>query len=293
MLAILLAGALALPQTGSLTAAARAGDRERVRSILADGGEVDAADDNGRTALMEAAGRKDAALIRILLDAGADVSRRDANGVSALTIAKSTDASEIVDLLKDAGAEESLEERLDEAIRAGDLDAVDRAIAEGADVNALETASYQTPLMTALARRELQILSRLLDAGADPTREGTGIETTGENAITMAARQESPWAFRVLTRAGARRTDLERALFAGCASAPILTIAFEAGADVNAKDARGRTPLICAATEGASDAVETLLKLGANPEATTKDGRTAVDWAALRGHDEVVALLER
>ena len=172
--------------------AARSGDAVEVRALLAAGTDVNGTDHDGRTALMMAAGRNDQALVELLLDAGADAGQRDIEGVSALTIAKADGFRDIVALLRDAGASESQEELLDEAVRAGDLDAVERLLDQGVDINALDTDAYQTPLMTALELRELEIFLRLVRAGADPTREGTGIKTTGENAISVAARARQP-----------------------------------------------------------------------------------------------------
>lgn len=287
-----LALALVTFQASEFIDAARGGDVERVRSLLAEGAEIDTREDGGQTALIAAAGHGHGSVVRLLLEDGADVSLRTEDGVSALTAAKAAGAAAIVDMLRDAGARESLEEQLDESIRAGDLEAVERLITDGVDVDALDTGDYQTPLMTAVELRQLDILLRLVEAGADPTREGAGIETTGENAISFAARQGSPWALRVLVEARARREDLERALFLGCAHTAVLRIALEAGGNVNARDDQERTPLICAASEGSADAVSTLLEAGADPDAVSADRRTARDWAELRGHEDVVALLE-
>ena len=191
--------------------AARSGDVGEVRALLAAGTDVDGTDPDGRTALMVAAGRNDGALVELLLEAGADAGKRDAEGVSALTIAKAEGFPDIIARLRSAGARESQEELLDEAVRAGDLDAVARLLDDGADANALDTDDYQTPLMTALELRELEILLRLVQAGADPTREGTGIQTSGENDISVAARQSSAWALRGLLQARARQADLDGA----------------------------------------------------------------------------------
>ncbi|GMR23345.1 MAG: hypothetical protein BMS9Abin37_1765 [Acidobacteriota bacterium] len=273
--------------------AARAGDVAEIRALLAAGADVDDADPDGRTALMLAAGGNDEALVELLLEAGADAGKRDAEGVSALTIAKAYGFPDIVARLRSAGARESREELLDEAVRAGDLDAVARLLDEGVDANALDTNDYQTPLMTALELRELEIFLRLVQAGADPTREGTGIKTSGENAISVAARQGSPWALRALLESRARQADLDGALMLGCANAAVVRVALEAGANVNAPGRRDETPLICAASAGSAEAVSALLDAGANVEATSEDGRTASDVAKLKGFDEIVALLAR
>lgn len=278
----------------ALLEAARDGDVAKVRTLLAAGADANVADADGRTALIFAAGHDDEQLIELLLDAGADPGLRDAEGVSALTVAKAESSTAIIARLREAGARESREELLDEAVRAGDLDAVSELLeGEELDVNALDTDDYQTPLMTALELRELEIFLRLVRAGADPTVEGTGIRTTGENAISVAARQQSPWALRVLLESRARQSDLNRALLLGCGSAAVVGVAIEAGANVNAKGRDDETPLMCAAAAGSADAVAVLLEEGAEVNAVSVDGRTAADRAKENGFLQIEALLTR
>ena len=64
-----------------------------------------------------------------------------------------------------------------------------------------------------------------------------------------------------------------------------------AGAEVNARDAKGRTPLICAAREGHADAVRHLLKWGAEVNAVPITGGTALREAVREGRAKVVRLL--
>ncbi len=63
---------------------ARAGDLDRVSSLLAAGEAVDAAGRQGRTALMSAAAAGNVAVMEALLDAGAAVEARDDAGSTAL-----------------------------------------------------------------------------------------------------------------------------------------------------------------------------------------------------------------
>lgn len=54
----------------------------------------------------------------------------------------------------------------------------------------------------------------------------------------------------------------------------------------------GVRPLMAAAVHGRLADVSALLSLGADPTATLPNGQSAADLAALRGHDEVVELLQ-
>lgn len=65
----------------------------------------------------------------------------------------------------------------------------------------------------------------------------------------------------------------------------------EAGASINAQDARGQTPLIHAAAQGQLEAVAYLLLAGANELSRDQEGRTPLMHAVERGHADVVALL--
>jgi ankyrin repeat protein len=355
MLSLLLSVVLLASQ--ELIDAARAGDRERVASLLSAGAEVDARDEEGWTALMFAALRGDEAMVetllaagaepnlrdangetalllgtrqgveivrallaaganpnladsegqtpllaaaeshpdvvRLLLSSGADVSHRDTYDVGALTIAEASGASDAAALLREAGATANLTDRLHDAIQGGDEDEVHRLIAEGADVNGLDTELYETPLMTALRYRRLEILVSLLKAGANPSVEATGFDNAGETAIVVAAREDSPWALRTFLEAKTRPQDLDAALLAGCAHPAVVRVALEKGARVNAKGERGMTPLACAAAAGALESVTLLLEAGADPHLKADDGSTPLGRALEGGYEEVAAALTR
>jgi hypothetical protein len=84
----------------SLPATAARGDLEALKRLLAQGADVNARDEQGRTALMQAARRGDAAMVRALLEAGADVQRRDAQGRSAADMASAAGHPQLLPLLQ-------------------------------------------------------------------------------------------------------------------------------------------------------------------------------------------------
>jgi ankyrin repeat protein len=124
------------------------------------------------------------------------------------------------------------------AIYRGDVQAVDRLIAAGANVRAANREGV-TPLAMACLDGDLPIIDRLLKAGADPKERGPN----GETVLMFAARNG--------------RVD-------------IITRLVAAGAEVNARERlRGTTALMWAAEQRHPEAVKALLAAGADPAMTS------------------------
>ena len=70
-----------------------------------------------------------------------------------------------------------------------------------------------------------------------------------------------------------------------------ITALLEAGADPDARNESGGTPLLWAAFEGHAGAIATLLEAGADPDARSKNGNTSLHWAAFKGHAGAIAAL--
>jgi ankyrin repeat protein len=73
----------------------------------------------------------------------------------------------------------------------------------------------------------------------------------------------------------------------------VVKLLLEKGADLEAKDEFGRTPLSWAAEEGHEGVVKLLLEKGADLEAKDEFGQTPLSRAAESGHEAVVKLLEK
>lgn len=123
-----------------LRVAAKAGDLDRVRSLLAAGMDFNAANPCGETPLTLAAAEGHLSVVQCLLAAGADVHAKNDSGNSAL--------------------------HLGAVSRQFRKELVEVLLAAGADVNA-RNLDGETPLLLAARSSPGDTLQRMLDAGAD------------------------------------------------------------------------------------------------------------------------------
>jgi ankyrin repeat protein len=181
--------------------------------------------------------------------------------------------------------------------------------ARGADVNAVEQRKKQNALMWAAAEGHADVVSALLELGANP-KAASG---TGFTPLVFAAIKDDAKSVRALLAAGAdpnytlpsgTRALLVATAYKSMAAANALV---NAGADPNIKDAAGSTPLHMAAELGDLTLVKSLLAKGADANARTPKapaGRgggggnrrvigelTPLHSAARAGHEEVMRAL--
>ncbi len=152
------------------------------------------------------------------------------------------------------------------ASESGDLDAVRRHLANGADVNAT-TAAGHFALGGAIINDHIEVVRELIAHGADVNLESEYRWTP----LYLAAWQDCAEIAQVLIDAGAK---LETATISGYYSPP-----------------RYR-PLHIACLNGYVDVVKVLIDNGADLNALNGMNSTPLDMAKSKGHQEVVDLLE-
>jgi ankyrin repeat protein len=176
-LSLFLAAAIAAIPTAEISSpvadAAMRGDTAAVRSLIRQRADVNAPQGDGMTALHWAASHGDAGEIRLLLGAGAKVESKTRNGAyTPLHLATRNGRAAATRALIRAGANASAMTStgafpIHFAAGIGDTATLGALIEAKANINAVDTAMKQTPLMWAAAANRLLAVKLLAAKGAD------------------------------------------------------------------------------------------------------------------------------
>jgi ankyrin repeat protein len=168
-----LSSAASVPNDSPVADAAMRGDTARIRLLIKQGADVNAAQGDGMTALHWVAQRGDVAQARILIYAGARVDAVTRNGnYTPLHLASRAGKTAVVKALLDAGANANAATTsggatpLHLAAAQGNTESIIALLEKGAQVNTRESAWGQTPLMWAAANNRVSAIEVLIAHGA-------------------------------------------------------------------------------------------------------------------------------
>ncbi len=269
--------------------AAMASSLASTEALLAAGADPHARDAKGKTPLWFWVATSDnTAVMAALLEAGADIETRDAAGGPLLHLAAARDRPEIIDALLEAGA----------------------------DLN-VRDSSGRTPLHVAAGYSDIgapvaaaAAIAALLEAGMDPdARDNSGrtaLQLAPADSVALMTALLDAHAGRTVRNANARDWFGSTALHAAArANNPeLITALVEAGANVDALDLDGHTPLLVATgairmyvcdnvphqTFNAA-AITALAAAGADLEARNSYGQTSLHLAAYWDRTAVIPTL--
>ena len=226
-----------------------ANDIKKVEALIARGCKCDAVDRLGRCALMRFFTPE---AVPLLVERGLKLDRRSSQGFTPLIYSVSQGSRIGTKALIDAGAS---------------LGFFDR--------------SGNGPLHVAAFNGRSNMLEMLLSLGADVELRDGG----GRTVLHHAAASQSPkGVLGVLLASKARefvnaRDLCGRTPLHNIGSAEAVDMLVDAGAEIEARDAKGWTPLCWAAYAGKYEVAEALLRRGAAPHAKGNEGETPVDLA--------------
>jgi ankyrin repeat protein len=182
------------------------------------------------------------------------------------------------------------------AVGNGHLDIVALLLANGADVNAAQRANKWTPLIQAVNAHQMEIAEFLISHGADVNRRDFMNRTALHWAITSGPLDTvRSRMINLLISKGAdikgSGKDWSPLHAAAGTDAESTKLLLDRGAEVNARDGAGHTPLYEAAGHGDKAIVELLLERGADVNAKDIGGDTALHRAAQYGNVSVAQVL--
>lgn len=281
---------LSLQAAPNLADYAMNSDRQGLRMLLAEKGDVNAAQADGMTALHWAVRQDDAETAMLLIHAGANVQAVTRLGVTPLALACENANAAMIRLLLGAGANVNFagpngETALMIATRLGNAEPMQALLDGGANVNAKDTAAESTALMVAIRENHAEAVKLLIAHGADvsartrvgakpasrPPNAGGGSHGAGiiRGGVPERGQQDpTPGGMSPLLYA-ARDGRIE-----------IAQMLVAAGADVNQAEANQIDPLQMAIENDHVDVAKFLLDHNANINAADAWGRTPL-WLAV------------
>jgi hypothetical protein len=160
------------------------------------------------------------------------------------------------------------------------LDAIQAALSAGGNVNERDKSGW-TPLMHSALECRAEEMRMLLDNGGDPTLRGNAVDNShfvesGLDPMLLAA--GCFISRRRAQLAPARHMDERYVAYELAAAGKMVRQLISHGANVNAADIHGRTPLMMAVMQNWPEAVRALLDAHASVNARDRAGHTVLDF---------------
>jgi len=184
-----------------------------------------------------------------------------------------------------------------EAARMGKLETVKALLDKGADINTKEKLGPVTPLFVAAEKKKVDVLKYLLEKGADVHAKNE-YDQTALHQVAMQRWHNDSVIAAILVDHGAQLEARDNKGFTPLIIAsdfhnlPLVAFLISKGANVNAKTAKNRTALYRAAREGDFPLVKLLVENGADIN-TQYEGLSALGVAETEGNHQIAQWLRQ
>ena len=275
--------------------------KEVVQMIIDHGAHVNATNKNGLTALMIVSCRGNVDGVNALLKTGADHNLTDVSGQTCLHYSIFGKwRREVLEMIIDHGAQVNDtglygHTALMIACERGIIDAINLLLKAGADVN-ISCAKGNTCLHHCVIEDcKNEVLQTMISCGA----QVNAINKEGRTALMIASKSGNIEGINVLLKAGADPNiiDVDGNTCLHCSvlgnyRKEVLHMIIDHSVHLNAINKKVHTALMMASERGNSDAINVLLKAGADPNIIDADGNTCLHFLVLqRCNKEVLEII--
>jgi len=266
---VLLVICTTLSWAGEIHNAARNGNLDKVKSLLANNPELlNARDNKGSTPLHSAVSKGREDVVLFLIEMGADIDTKNKNGLTPLFWALDLSRNNVAKILIEKGADISIKgfrnrTLLHMAARSGSTDIVKQLLGKGLSINTPDTQG-STPLDCAVRSGKTETAWLLTEQGG--------------KLNTLKPESEE------------YETLVNRALYRG--ETNFIRLIVEIVAELNIKDVYGATLLHRAAALGRYEIVKLLIERGIDINTETDNGRTPLYFTSKYGHRAIAGYLK-
>ncbi len=271
----------------TLQGATKKGCLKIIEFLLENGANSENRDVHGRTALHWAAATGNNSIIKLLLKYKMNVDVIDKEGKTPAVLAAHEEKFDTVDLLLKSGANPSMTSKQQKSVK--------------------DILKENITISKALENQHNYITMALLEDSVDVTSIAKHKDKNGNTLLHVAAHLQNPVCLEKLMKSGAnlnaednnrdtplhlalRQYKIERSWF-GKNEPQCAKILLDRGAEVEGHGAGGRTVLHEAASRGAIDIIEFLLKYNVNINMTDNAGKTVLHEAASKGNTDMIKFL--